>query len=63
IIERNGRVAEPRIVRPINEHCGQAALAVAEKMIADGITWTPGKSEGVPMRVRYNMPVKFKLGK
>ncbi len=61
VVEKDGRVKEAKIVREIGGGCGDEALRVVELMNTDGKRWTPGKQRGKPVRVMFNLPVKFKL--
>ena len=62
VIERDGQISNIRIVRDIGYNCGKEALKVIEKMQKADIRWIPGKLEsGEPVRVQFNMPIKFKL--
>ena len=57
IIEKDGSVSSAKVVRSLHPSLDQEALRVVENMP----DWTPGKSEGKPVRVAYNMPLRFKL--
>ena len=61
VIETDGTVRGARVVREIGARCGEEALRVVELMNDLGIRWIPGKQNGKPVRVQYNLPVKFKL--
>ncbi|MCF8236907.1 MAG: TonB family protein [Saprospiraceae bacterium] len=61
VVEKDGQVKETRIVREIGAGCGDEALRVVELMNTEGKRWTPGKQRGKPVRVMFNLPVKFKL--
>ena len=62
VIERDGQISNIRIVRDIGYNCGKEAMKVIEKMQKADIRWIPGKLEsGEPVRVQFNMPIKFKL--
>lgn len=59
-IEVDGSVSELSIVRGIEE--GQDKVSIM--VIADLLQlypWRPGYQNGRPVRVRYNMPVKWRL--
>ncbi|MEM9918063.1 MAG: energy transducer TonB [Bacteroidota bacterium] len=57
IIDENGFVTEPSILRNIGANCGEAALAVIRGMPA----WEPGINEGQQVKVKLNLPVQFNL--
>lgn len=57
IVEKNGKITEPKIVREIGGGCGDEVMRVVNLMP----TWIPGKQRGEVVRVQYNLPVRFKL--
>ncbi len=59
-VEKNGSVRDIKVVRDIGAGCGDEAKRVVKKM-ADQFKWTPGKQRGRPVRVRFTLPVRFKL--
>lgn len=61
VVEKNGSISNARIVREIGDGCGEEALRVVNLMTAQGLAWIPGEQRGAPVRVQFNLPVKFKL--
>ena len=61
VVEKDGTVTDARVVRDIGGQCGQEALRVVSLMNDKGIKWEPGKQRGRPVRVQFNLPVRFKL--
>ena len=57
VIEKDGSVSEPKVVRSPNEELDAEALRVVKAMPK----WTPGKQNGRVVRVNYTIPVTFKL--
>ncbi len=57
IIEKNGEITEPKILRSIGGGCDEEVLRIVESMPA----FIPGKQRGKNVRVKYMLPVKFKL--
>lgn len=57
VIEKNGSVSTIEILRGIGGGCDEEAIRVVEKMP----NWNPGKQNGRPVRVIYNLPVRFSL--
>ena len=57
IIEKDGKITKAKIVRDIGAGCGQEALRVVNLMPI----WIPGKQQGIPVAVQFNLPVKFNL--
>ncbi|MBL7792166.1 MAG: energy transducer TonB [Saprospiraceae bacterium] len=61
VIEPDGTLSNEAIMRDIGGGCGDATLEVIDKMRKDQIRWHPGIQKGEPVRVQYNLPVRFKL--
>ena len=61
VVEKDGSVTDAKVVRDIGAQCGGEALRVVNLMNSKGIKWTPGKQRGRPVRVQFNVPVRFKL--
>ncbi len=57
VVERDGSLSSPRVAKDINGLFGGEALRLLKAMPK----WQSGKSQGVPIRVRYALPVRFKL--
>jgi periplasmic protein TonB len=61
VVEKDGTVADARVVRDIGAQCGTEALRVVNLMNEQNIKWVPGKQRGRSVRVQFNLPVRFKL--
>ena len=57
IVEKDGRVSNVRLLRSVQPLLDKEAVRVVKSMPK----WTPGKQNGKPVRVRFNLPVMFKL--
>jgi protein TonB len=57
VVEPDGRVSGVRVLRGIGGGCDEEAIRVVQKMPK----WNPGKQRGKPVRVQFNMPIKFTL--
>ena len=57
VIEKDGTVTDVQVLRGIGGGCDEEAMRVVREMPR----WIPGKQRGVPVRVKYNLPVKFVL--
>lgn len=57
VVERNGNVTDVRVLRGIGGGCDEEAVRVIKAMPK----WQPGKQRGKPVRVQFNMPIKFTL--
>ncbi|WP_238319169.1 M56 family metallopeptidase [Segatella baroniae] len=55
IVDTNGAVVEPKVVRSVSPKLDQAALDAVKGMPK----WEPGKLNGKPVRVKYNIPINF----
>lgn len=57
VVERSGAVTDVKILRGIGGGCDEEAVRVVKNMPK----WEPGKQRGKPVRVQFNMPIKFTL--
>lgn len=57
VVEKDGSIANPRILRDIGGGCGNEAIRVVKAMPK----WKAGKQRGKNVRVQFNLPVSFKL--
>jgi len=57
VVETDGSITDVKVVKPV-----QALLdKEAARVVASMPKWTPGQQNGQKVRVKYNVPVKFKL--
>lgn len=59
IISKEGKVTNPTVVRGVDPALDNEALRVINAMPL----WTPGIQRGVPVNVKYTVPVNFRLNK
>ncbi|MBQ2386318.1 MAG: energy transducer TonB [Bacteroidales bacterium] len=59
IIEKDGSISNVKILRGIGGGCEEAAV----EMIKNMPKWKPGTQRGKPVRVQFNLPIKFELEK
>ena len=57
IIERDGSISDARVVRAVNPYLDAEALRAVQAMPE----WRPGKQDGETVRVRFTLPVQFRL--
>jgi len=57
VIDKLGNITEPKILRDLGGGCGKEALRIVKGMP----NWTPGKQRNKPVKVQFNLPVRFKL--
>lgn len=61
VIGTDGSVQDIAIVRNIGAGCGKAAQKVVESMNNMPQKWVPGKQQGKKVKVKYTLPITFKL--
>ncbi|NND78087.1 MAG: energy transducer TonB [Flavobacteriales bacterium] len=57
VVGKDGSVSNAKVLRGIGGGCDKEALRVISKMP----NWKPGKQRGKPVKVQYNVPVRFTL--
>ena len=57
VIEKDGAVNDVKVLKGIGGGCDEETIRVVGAMPK----WKPGYHRGKPVRVQYNMPVKFTL--
>jgi len=57
VIDETGKVTDVRVLRGIGGGCDEEAIRVVKLMPP----WKPGKQSGKPVRVQFNMPIRFTL--
>ena len=55
VIEANGSISNAKILKGIGGGCDEEAIRIVKNMPP----WEPGKQRGKPVRVQYNLPIKF----
>jgi len=57
IVEPDGSISNVKLVRSVDANLDREALRVVSEMPK----WTPGKQGGNTVRVRYSLPITFRL--
>lgn len=57
VVERDGSVSDVKVLRSVDPSLDREAVRVVRSMPR----WIPGKHEGQPVRVRYTLPINFRL--
>lgn len=57
VIAKDGSVTDVQILKDIGGGCGKEAIRVVNSMPK----WSPGEANGYPVKVRYTLPVDFRL--
>lgn len=68
IVEEDGSITNPVVVKSSGLNRNQANSSIFNQLDAEAIRiisvmpkWNPGKVEGKPCRVRYNLPINFRI--
>ncbi|MBR6715088.1 MAG: energy transducer TonB [Prevotella sp.] len=57
VVERDGSITDVKVVRSVDPSLDKEATRVVKSMP----NWIPGKQNGAAVRVKYNVPVSFRL--
>lgn len=57
VVNKDGSVSDVSIVKEIGGGCGKEAMRVVQSMPR----WSPGEANGYPVKVRFTLPVRFRL--
>lgn len=57
VVERDGSISDVKVVRSVDPSLDREAARVVKSMPK----WNPGKQNGSAVRVKYNVPVSFRL--
>ena len=57
VVNKDGSIVDPEVVKSVNPSLDKEALRV----IAGMPKWKPGSQRGKPVRVKYTVPVNFRL--
>ena len=57
VVNRDGSIVDAQVLRGVDPYLDKEALRVINSMPK----WKPGMQRGKPVRVRYTLPVAFKL--
>ena len=57
VIEKDGSIADPVVVRGVDPYLDKEAVRVVQSMPK----WIPGKQNGKAVRVKFTVPVMFRL--
>lgn len=61
VVGKDGKIEGIKLLRDLEGGCGEAALKVIKGMNSLPQRWTPGKQQGRPVKVKYTLPIKFRL--
>lgn len=61
LIDENGLISQPKILKNIRGDCGEEAVRIVNLMNNMDEKWTPGKQGGKLVKVKYHIPIRFRL--
>lgn len=56
IVDKQGNVLQPEVLRGIGGGCGQAAIEAIKE-----VEFKPGRQNGKPVKVKFSLPINFKI--
>lgn len=59
IVHRDGSIVEPVVIRSVSKELDMEAVRVILNMPK----WKPATKNGIPVRVKYTLPINFKIPK
>jgi len=60
-VNEEGKLEQIECVKDIGGDCGAEIVRVMESMNEKNMVWTPGTQRGKAVKVKYNMPARFRL--
>jgi protein TonB len=57
VVDKEGKISDPQVVKGISAECDKEAIRVVNLMPP----WKPGKQNGRAVKSRFVLPIKFKL--
>ena len=57
VVNKDGSIVDAQVVRSVDPYLDKEAIRVINTMPK----WTPGKQRGKPVRVKFTVPVAFRL--
>lgn len=57
VVDKDGSITQPQVVRGIGGGCDEEALRVVKGMPK----WQPGKQQGREVKVKFTLPIRFRL--
>ena len=57
VVNKDGSIVEPKVLRSVDASLDKEAMRVVQQMPK----WTPGRQRGKAVRVRFTLPVTFRL--
>ncbi|NJL74962.1 MAG: energy transducer TonB [Saprospiraceae bacterium] len=61
VVEPDSSISNISLLKDIGGGCGNAVLSLLDAFNPNNIKWIPGKKDGLDVRVKITLPIKFKL--
>lgn len=61
VVEKDGKISNVKVLQSPDRTLTDAAIAVLEKANSLKNGWKPGQQRNKPVRVKYNLPISFKI--
>ena len=61
VVDEKGWIKHPVILKNVAGGCGKEALRIVKLMNGMSERWVPGKQRGKPVKVYFNLPIRFSL--
>jgi TonB family protein len=61
IVTAKGEIMNVEVIKGIGGGCDEEAIRIIESMNKNLGKWTPAKTNGKPISIRFNLPIRFKL--
>ena len=66
VVEKDGKVSDVKAADfkadgEVSDECKSTLISEAERVVASMPDWKPGKQKGENVRVKYTMPITFRL--
>lgn len=61
VVEKDGSLSNIEVLRGVGGGASEEVVRLIQSMNDNNIRWIPGKEKGKAVRVRFNLPIRFKL--
>jgi len=63
VVTEDGSLHETEVVKSLGSGCDEEALRLVQSMNDMPEKWIPGIQKGKPVKVYFNLPIRFRLEK
>jgi len=61
VVSKDGKIINTKIIKHVRGGYADELIRVLHKMNEDNIVWTPGRQGGQKVKVKYYLPMRFKM--